>query len=206
MLGTVRRVIAHCTAACAACGIIAVLPASAGASLVDLSHCDNSSLSQPFAQWGDQAYYRLAPGSDFEGTLSGWALQGGARQAAGSESYGVTGSVGASSLALPAGASAVSPATCVNAAYPDFRLFTRGNAGSSVAVSVMYNTGMGTLTIPVGVVRPTGDWQPTLPMATGSAIPGLLNGGSADVQLQFSELSGSSQIDDVFVDPFGRCC
>jgi hypothetical protein len=38
-------------------------------------------------------------------------------------------------------------------------------------------------------------------MTTLSAIPGLLDGGSADIQLQFTGLTGSMQIDDVYVDP-----
>ena len=40
-----------------------------------------------------------------------------------------------------------------------------------------------------------------MPMATGSAIAGLLSNGVAPLSLRFTELSGTSQIDDVFVDP-----
>jgi hypothetical protein len=184
-----------------------VSPMAAQAGPIDLSACDNSALSRPFAPWADFNQYKLAPGGDFEGSLSGWSLQGGAAASSGSESFGVTGSVGASSLALPAGATATSPATCVNAAYPSFRLFTRtDNPGATVTVSVLYGTGLGTLVIPVGTVIPTGSWQPTLPMLTGSAIPGLLNGGDADVSLRFTASGGSVQIDDAYVDPHGRCC
>jgi hypothetical protein len=39
-------------------------------------------------------------------------------------------------------------------------------------------------------------------MLTGSAIPGALNGGTANVQLQFTASGGSAQVDDVEVDPF----
>lgn len=186
---------------------LVVLPAAAQADVVSLGHCDNSQLTQPFAQWGDFDYYKLAPGGDFENSLSGWSLQGGAAATSGSESFGVTGSVGQSSLSLPAGATATSPATCVNAAYPSFRLFSRSSVpGVTVSVSVMYSTALGTVTLPVGVVTPTGNWQPSAPLLTGSAIPGALNGGSANVQLQFTAAGGNAQIDDVLVDPWGRCC
>jgi hypothetical protein len=41
-------------------------------------------------------------------------------------------------------------------------------------------------------------------MTTLSAIPGLMNGGTANVSLQFTGVTGSVEIDDVFVDPWGR--
>jgi hypothetical protein len=184
----------------AALGATSIAPAQAA--LVSTTACDNSSLSQPFAQWADSNYYKLAPGGDFEGSLSGWSL-GGAQQASDSEPYGVAGSPGSYSLSLTAGGSATSPQTCVNAAYPTFRFFARTDSpGAAVAVSVVYSTPLGRGTIPVGTVTLSGSWQPTLPMTTLSAIPGATGGGTANVALQFTELSGSSQIDDVFVDPW----
>jgi hypothetical protein len=192
------------SASCTLAGAVAVaLPASAQA-LVSVSACDGATLTQPFAPWADFNYYKLAPGGDFESGLAGWSLQGGAAAAGGSESFGVTGSVGSSSLALPAGAVALSPQTCVNAAYPDFRFFLRSDTpGTMVSVSVVYQTPTGTSVIPVGTVAATSAWQPTLPMATGSAIAGAFNGGTAYVSLQFTASGGTAQIDDVFVDPWG---
>jgi hypothetical protein len=173
---------------------------------LSVSACDNSLLTQPFTQWGDSSYYKLAPGGDFEGSLAGWSLQGGAQQGAGSESYGVTGSLGSSSLALPAGAAATSPQTCVNAAYPTFRFFVRSDTpGTTVTESVIYQTSLGTMTIPVGTVAAASSWHPSAPMLTGSAITGALNGGTAWVSLQFTASGGTAQVDDVYVDPW-RCC
>jgi hypothetical protein len=114
----------------------------------------------------------------------------------------VTGSVGSSSLSLAATASATAPSTCVNAAYPSFRFFARSDTpGSLLAVSVVYPSLLGPLTIPVGVVGLGLSWTPTLPMLTGSAVPGLLSGGTAPIGLRFTELTGTTQIDDVYVDP-----
>jgi hypothetical protein len=191
--------------ALSALALVAV-PVSAQADLVSVNACDNSALSQPFTQWVDPNSYKLAPGGDFEGGPS-WTLRGGAAIGTGSESFAVTGSAGSSSLSLPAGSSATSPQTCVNAAYPSFRLFARSDdPGAAVGVSVVYNTGLGTVTIPVGTLASSSDWQPTLPMLTGSAIGGLLSGGTANVALRFVAYGGTTQIDDVYVDPHSRCC
>ncbi|HEY5197559.1 MAG TPA: hypothetical protein VIJ51_11105 [Solirubrobacteraceae bacterium] len=174
----------------------------AEASVINLGACDSSSLSQPFLAWGDSSSYKLAPGGDFEGPTTDWSLGGAAAVVAGSEPDGVTGSVGSSSLSLPAGSSAQSPTTCVDAAYPTFRFFARTDKpGSVLAVSAVYQTLLGPTAVPVGLVTLSGTWSPTLPMLTGSAVGGLLSNGTAPLALRFTELTGTSQIDDVFVDP-----
>jgi hypothetical protein len=40
-------------------------------------------------------------------------------------------------------------------------------------------------------------------MLTGSIAGGLLAGGTTQLSLRFTALTGTSQIDDVFVDPRG---
>ncbi|MGH2888684.1 MAG: hypothetical protein ACRDNJ_03550, partial [Solirubrobacteraceae bacterium] len=123
-----------------ACLGYAVMSGSpAHAALISTSACDNSAVSQPFAQWGDTNQYKLVPGGSFEGGTDGWTLRGRASIVAGSEPYGATGSTGSFSLDLPAGSSATSPFSCVNAAYPSFRFFGRNNGLlSTMAVSVVY--------------------------------------------------------------------
>ncbi|HEY1777885.1 MAG TPA: hypothetical protein VGG41_17150 [Solirubrobacteraceae bacterium] len=178
--------------------------ASAQAALISTSACNNATLSQPFAAWGDTTSYEMVPGGDFEGSLSGWNLTGGAREVAGSESFAVTGK-GSSSMYLPAGASVQSPFNCVNAAYPTFRFFGRNDGLlSTVLVSVVYKGPLGIqLAVPVGAVALSGNWSPSLPMLTGSIATGLVSGGTTQVALRFTALTGASQIDDVFIDP--RC-
>jgi hypothetical protein len=179
--------------------VSAVSVPAALASPADLGACDDSPLSQPFLAYGDQRSYKLAPGGDFESGAADWALGGAAAVVPGSEPAGVTGTVGASSLSLGTGASAQSPGTCVNAAYPSFRFFARSDTpGSVVTVSVVYQTAGGQTALPVGAVVPGRNWAPTRSMPTLSAI---LAGSTAPVQLRFTETTGSSQIDDVFVDP-----
>lgn len=188
--------------ACAGVALTALSAAPAGAALISTGACNEAALTQPFARWGDSSTYELAPGGSFEGSLSGWTLSGGAARATGSEPYGVTGSVGAYSLVLPTGASAQSPWVCVNTSYPTFRFFARnGGLLSTVVAQVVYKTALGPVALPLGTVALSGTWQPTLPMLTGSVVGGLLSGGTAQAALRFTALTGSSRIDDVFVDP-----
>lgn len=176
--------------------------ASAQAALLSSGACNEAQLSQPFAQWGDSSSYELVPQGDFEGSLSQWSLSGGAHQTLGGEPYDVDGTVPQHSLALPPGASAQSPYTCVNASYPTFRFFARNDGLlATVLVQVVYKTLLGPVALPLGAVALSGTWQPTLPMLTGSVAGGLLSGGTAQVALRFTALTGESQIDDVFIDP-----
>jgi hypothetical protein len=187
-------------------GCLAFVLAPAGAAhaaLISTSACDNSTLTEPFAPWSDTNEYKLVPGGDFEGSLAGWTLTGGASLVPGSEPYGATGSVGSSSLYLRAGASAQTPFTCVNAAYPTARFFARNDGLlSTVAVSDVYKLPLlGEVAVPLGVVALDGQWEPSAPLLTASVVTGLLSGGTTQVALRFTALTGASQIDDVFVDP-----
>jgi hypothetical protein len=174
---------------------LALAPTAAQAYPLDFNPCNGQALSQPFAPWLDFSNYELAPGGDFE--TSTWSLSGGASIVPGSEPYAATGTLGQYSLSVPAGASAESPSTCVDAANPTVRMFVGGTG--TVAVSVVY----GGVAIPTGVAVAAGSWVPTAPMLTGSAIPGLTFGGTAPVSLQVTGLTGSPQVDDVFIDPWG---
>jgi hypothetical protein len=182
----------------------ALSAAPAQAALISTNACDSSALTTPFSGLGDTNDYKLVPGGSFESGTTGWTLSGGAKVVSGSEPYGATGAVGNSSLYLPAGASATTPYTCVNAAYPSLRMFARNNGAlSTVLVQLVYKGLLGLVPIPVGVSALSPQWGPTLPMLTASAVPGLLSGGTTQVAIRMTALTGSSQIDDIFVDP--RC-
>jgi hypothetical protein len=199
-----RRIVRSLSLVPALAGLAVVTcpAASAQAALISTGACNEAALSQPFAQWSDTNLYELVPGGDFEGSLSGWTFTGDARLRAGGEPYDITGAPSTHSLALAAAASARSPFTCVNATYPSFRFFARNNGLlSTVLVQVVYKTVLGEVTLPLGAVALSNEWQPTLPMLTGSIAGGLLSGGTAQVALRFTALTGSSQIDDVFIDP-----
>jgi hypothetical protein len=181
-----------------ALGLVAVattLVSSANAALVNLSPCNSSALSQPFFPWADPSSYELAPGGDFESPV--WIADGGARLVSGGDPYSASGSA-RTSLLLPAGASAQSPPTCVDAAYPTIRFFIAGTG--TVAVEVIADG----LVIPSGIAVATGQWVPTPIMVTGAAALGALSGGTASVSLRLIALSGDPRVDDVYIDPWNR--
>src|ERR1700761_1847580 len=203
LLGLFSRHTRILGAAAAALGFFVLSGANAHAAIISTDACDNAALTQPFAPWGDTSLYKLVPGGSFEKGSASWTLTGGARVIAGSEPFGATGSVGSASLSIPAGGSAISPFTCVDAAYPTFRFFARNNGLlSTVLVQAVYRLPLlGAVPVPVGAVALSGNWAPSAPMLTASVVTGLLSGGTTQVALRFTALTGSSQIDDVFVDP-----
>ena len=181
---------------------MAAVPATSSAALLSTKVCDNSTLSQPFAQWGDTNQYKLVSGGNFEGRLSGWTLTGGARVVTGGNPNGSS----SHSLYLPAGASATTPFTCVNAGYPSFRFFAR-NEGllSTVVPQVVYKLPLlGNVALPIGAAALSPNWNPTLPLLTASVVTGLLSGGTTQVALKFTAALGPSQVDDIYIDPLMR--
>jgi hypothetical protein len=175
--------------------------ASAPAALIATNICNENALSTPFSRWSDKSSYELMSGGTFETNPAGWTLAGGAARVSGNEPFDVSGT-GSYSLSLPHGASAQTPYTCVNAAYPTFRFFARNSGAlSTVLVQVVYKLPIGTVALPLGVVALSSTWSPTAPMLTGSVVAGVLSGGTAQASLKFTALTGSSQIDDVYIDP-----
>jgi hypothetical protein len=184
------------TIALGVAGAVALSAPAAQAGLINISTCNGATLSTPFAPWADPSSYELAPGGDFES--SAWRLSGRAGVASGSEPFAATGLLGASSLTLPAGSSAQSPPTCVDAAYPTVRFFASGTG--TIAVGVDYDG----LYLPAGVAIVAGGWQPSPLMLTSSALPAAVAGGTTDVSLVLTTLTGNLRIDDVFIDPWNR--
>ena len=60
---------------------------------------------------------------------------------------------------------------------------------------------VGAVAVPVGWVTPGAGWTPSPTFQNGAAIAGLLSGGTAQMAVRFTALSGTTQLDDVFVDP-----
>ena len=110
------------------------------------------------------------------------------------------------SLALPAGASALSSPICLGLGDPTVRFFSSGGAlGSLLKVDAIYDTALGTITTPVGVVLPTRNWSPGLPQLLLANIVGLtsLKGTTTSARLRFTTIGKAEwRIDDVYVDPW----
>jgi hypothetical protein len=195
----------HATAAAV---VALALPAAANAGqLTDQApSCDTQVLSQPFLPWADVASYTLNPGGSFEDGAAGWSLNG-ASLAAGNESFNVTAAGDASSLALPAGSSAVSAPICVGIEHPDIRFFaTASNLSARLSVEVLFEDGAGNiLSAPIGAVTGASTaWAPTAPFPIVANLLPLLPGSHTAVAFRFRASGGSFRIDDLYVDPYQR--
>jgi hypothetical protein len=201
------RLIAGAVTSAAALFLVAAPSASAGLLVKSATDCTNPPLEQPFAQWHDSANYVLAPQGSFENGTDGWSLNH-ATLDSGSESYNV-GGAGSHSLKISPGGSALSPTMCVGLDRPTLRFFARSSGGllglSTMAVSVRFETSLGLVAeLPIGVVLPSGRWQPSLPMPILANLLPLLPGDMTPVQFRFTPVGGTYWIDDVYVDPKNR--
>jgi hypothetical protein len=158
---------------------------------------------KPFAQFGDNRSYFPLPNGGFESGAAGWNLSGGARVVGENEPWFVGGN-GASALALPPGASATSPSTCINLLDPSWRMFARSvGANRELRVQIVFRGLTGNLTglLNVASFDPGGysAWQPTQDVASLLALPLL----TVSAQVRFTSLASSGvwQVDDIFVDP-----
>jgi len=190
----------------AAAALVAVPAAGAGAAIIETSACDGAALSTPFAPWGDTNAYKLVPGGDAEGSLAGWTLAGRAATVADNQSW----SGGDAALSLPAGSSATTAPTCVNAANPSYRFFARSSGGllgllPAMTVSLVYKDGLlGLVELPLGVVLPSGKWQPSGKELTLATLGSAIADGSVPLALRFTAVAGTWTVDDVYVDPMAR--
>jgi hypothetical protein len=207
MNGLIRRALLAAITAVAMTGAIAA-PASAGILTASASDCGDETLTQPFAQFGDRANYKLVENGGLENGTGDWTLAGGARVVSGNEPWKVGGSAHNRSLVLPAGSTAISPVSCVGLAEPTVRFFAKKNRApllgiSTLAVSVYVKTSLGlTVPVPVGVVLGNGQWKPTPPMLIVANLLPLLPGDRTPVAFQFTPVLGDWQIDDLYVDPY----
>jgi hypothetical protein len=184
-------------------------PASASLLTTSATNCQDGTLTQPFARFGDRASYKLVQGGSFEAGASGWQLSGGASVVSGNESYYVGGSGQSKSLVLPMGSRAVSPLVCVGLNEPTLRLFAKRKSGllTTLLVEVQVQTSLG-LSVWVPVLP--GDvggssWHPTVSMPVLVNLLTLSRDDRTAVRFRFSPLLlGSWQIDDVYVDPMTR--
>ncbi len=174
------------------------LAALALASPANAATCAGKS-SQPFSPWGDFNFYELAPNGTLEST-NGWTLTGGAKLVSGSEPFAVTGRLGRYSLSIPAGATATSPAMCIDDARPTFRFFARAAQGSAASLRAEAIVERPSQYAALGSVSGSTAWAPVAPMSTGANTLLLDSKGTVAVRLRFTA-TGDWQIDDLFVDP-----
>jgi hypothetical protein len=188
--------------------------ASAGVLVASAPSCDNGVNTQPFAQWGDDNHYFLAPGGNFEGSLAGWDLSR-ARVASDQEPWQVADDSGSKGLVIPAGSSVVTPTMCVGIEHPTMRFFAHRSGGgllggvSQLVVTARVETSLGLVVeVPVGAVNLLSNgaqWNKTPTQIMLASLLPLLPGEHTPIQLRFTAVgTGNWVIDDVYVDPRQR--
>jgi hypothetical protein len=194
--------------------LFAALPGAANAGLLTASapNCDNGANTQPFAQFGDNNDYFLAPGGDFENGAGEWG-DNGARVVNDQEPWQVAGA-GSKALSIPAGHSVVSPTLCVGIENPTMRFFAHRSGGgllaaaSNLLVTARVETSLGVVVeVPVGTLTTLTNgtkWNKTPTQIVLASLLPLLPGEHTPIQFRFTAVGTSDWvIDDVFVDP--RC-
>lgn len=162
--------------------------------------CAPREFARVFAPWNDRRLYTLAPGGDFETAAEGWTLDGPAVLAADSSPFQLGAALGASSLELPAGATALSPPICVERGFPSFRFVARSATGEKTVLKVQVVYGDGRRKS-AGRWKPAAEWTPTRKLSLAQGRFKVRRGGSALVQLRFAAIDGTTRIDDVYIDP-----
>jgi hypothetical protein len=175
--------------------------------------CTAPVTQRPFAAFGDLRDYVLAPDGSFEAAgLPGWQPSAGATRVTDADPVRLGSQDGAGMLALPQGASIVSPVMCVDLNYPTGRFLAKsvGNAYTSqLRVEVIY---------PDAPTKPTWEQRAVfggmLGRSAGSGwrltpdvnlrpMDGGRTAGMRLVAYRFTATAGDWRIDDVYIDP--RC-
>jgi hypothetical protein len=184
----------------ASLGALSVPAAFADGSLLGLNN-DCGSTSQPFAQFGDDRYYTFGSNGGLESGSTGWSL-GGGQVVRGNESFFVHSSSDSRSLALTPGDSALSPKLCMGTTSTVTRFFVRSGDRGRVRVQVVLRGLLGQVlgTLQISDVSADSSWSPGPAILNLDSLLGLV--GVSSIQLKFTELSGTVQVDDVYVDPW----
>ena len=184
-------------------GLTAVLPATASAAAKTAApDCRPPATFAALAPFGDLRPYFVAPGGDFE--TPAWTLAAGATRTAGSSPLRL--GAAATSLRLPPGGSATSPAFCVDLDYPTFRFFSAQHAAkssSNLNVDVLYPALQQSSPKAATVSKGTPAWE--LSRDVRLRPERVDKAGSwRQVQIRFSAdkaAAGDWRVDDVLVDP-----
>lgn len=168
--------------------------------------CVDPVLSNPLVAFKDSRDYFIAPGGDFESQAgAGWTLEGGARIA--EDGGGVSLGMGADqrALVLPPGASATSPAFCVDLHFPTFR-FLASQAGAEdteLKVDVIYPALERDNVREAKKLRPKEVWELSKDVKLEPQRLGK-RAGWRKIAIRFradDDRAGAVKIDDVLIDP-----
>jgi hypothetical protein len=163
--------------------------------------CNYPDAEQVFSEYGDNAYYELAPDGGLEGGGTGWTFTNGARLENGRETSVNSDAPNQVSASVPFGATAISPPVCVDATTPSFRLMTinSGKKDTKLKVKVIYETPK--IETRTTEIRASNIWGPTeaLELRVDKYEERV-----ARIAFTPKEKEGAWLIDDLYIDPFAR--
>lgn len=157
--------------------------------------CPDQTIEYPFAAWGDDnAYVLVSPAESSDG----WSLRG-ASIGSGNEPWYVHSKKDRRAAAVPAGATAETPSLCLTLFDPTMRLFANGSRGGKLQVDAIGHTPLG-LSLVLGsmTVNGTGSWSPS---DVQRFLANLTSPVTWTISFRLTAVSGSWQVDDVYVDP-----
>jgi hypothetical protein len=185
----------------ALCGLSFGVPANAQTVPV----CPAQPVAQVFMPWSDPAWYESMPDGAMEVRNGAWRLNGAASFVAGNEPYHVHAQGDAWALELGDGGSAVSAPVCIGIGHPALRLFARTSkptqSGLRVALEFTDLTGV-RRSQEIARLTAGGSWAPTPPVLIVANALSLLK--PQWVSFRFTADGGRWQLDDVYVDPYGK--
>jgi hypothetical protein len=196
-----RKVALHRAVAIAVCGLSFAVPASARA----VGECPSQPVSRVFLPWSDPAWYASVPDGGMESQQGAWTLEGSAAFLTDNESYFVRSATDRWSLALPAGASAVSAPTCIGMGHPTLRLFARNvdHGAETLRIAVEFTDLVGVRrSQQIAQLTAGPSWAPTPWIPIVANALSLLS--PQQVTFRFTPSGGRWRIDDVYVDPYGK--
>jgi hypothetical protein len=189
----------------AACLGLAVTAAPAAA---NTTSCALPVSNPVFASLGDTADYFALPGGTFEGSLSGWSLNG-AHVVQGNAPLDAA--AGSHSLNIEPGGEAVSPTVCLNNKMPTWRFYAQAadaaSLGTGLQVLAQWTDPYSGRTFELPIAHRNGSshakWKATPALLLGKYLP---DGVNVNVRFVFTAApkGGAWALDDVFVDPYAR--
>jgi hypothetical protein len=186
-----RRIRSLLAVAAVSIGALAAATPASAMSVAASGTC-NEPLSQPFVDYGDDNFFKLAPGGDFESGATDWQLNDKASLVSGASPFG-----GETVLSLEPGGSAVTPPICIDGSEDYSRMLTRADGRrSSVFVEAITERGA---TVPVGMVRGDDEWDASRRILVP---PAALFGNQTTFRYRFTAVGTTgTELDSVYVDP-----
>jgi hypothetical protein len=184
----------------AALASVAVLAATGTGAAAATYSCPAQPMKQAFSSYGDSNQYFFAPNGGFENGTTGWTLGAGATVVSGSETAYLNSSSDSKSMKLPANGWVRTGQICIDTTQQVVRLMVKGTSGQlKVDAKVVSGGNIRTWSTQVDASSSAG-WRPSQQIQFAQGSNQFL--GATTLQLTFTAIGATWQVDDLYVDPF----